>query len=408
MQEETNSPRWNSTTKLVFGLSFVAIVAALLVRSQEMVTPLLLSFMLVYLFYPVAQFMNKKLRLPWGLSVTLLYLVLVVVVLGGLTLSGFEIIRQSQNLLKVVQENLDALPGLIDQVSHLKLELGPWVLDAQELDLQSILSQAVAAIQPLLGQTGELLTALAGGTFNVLAWTLFVLFVSYFLLAESGGLPEGFLQLNLPGYSADMHRMGQELAHIWNAFLRGQVILAALATVVYSVVLGGLGVNYAVGMALMAGAARFLPYVGPAISWTILALVAFFQDYKLFDMSAVAYTLTVLVIAWIIDGILDYIVTPRVMADTLQVHPAAVVVAALVAANLLGLFGVVVAAPILATFQLFGRYIFRKMFDLPPWEGWKEQEPPPPLPEQLAGWARQIIDLPQTIREKFSPPSRQK
>jgi hypothetical protein len=55
------------------------------------------------------------------------------------------------------------------------------------------------------------------------------------------------------------------------------------------------------------------------------------------------------------------------MARTLKVHPAAVLVAALIAANLLGLLGVVIAAPFLATILLLGRYVMRKMFDLDPW-----------------------------------------
>jgi hypothetical protein len=57
------------------------------------------------------------------------------------------------------------------------------------------------------------------------------------------------------------------------------------------------------------------------------------------------------------------------MADVLKVHPAGVLVMALVAANLLGILGVVIAAPFLATLQLFGQYILRKMLDQDPWPG---------------------------------------
>jgi hypothetical protein len=55
------------------------------------------------------------------------------------------------------------------------------------------------------------------------------------------------------------------------------------------------------------------------------------------------------------------------MADALRVHPAAVLVAAIISASLLGVLGVVIAAPMLATLQLFGQYTLRKMFDLNPW-----------------------------------------
>jgi hypothetical protein len=55
------------------------------------------------------------------------------------------------------------------------------------------------------------------------------------------------------------------------------------------------------------------------------------------------------------------------MAQTLRVHPAAVLVTALIAANLLGVIGVVIAAPFLASLMLLGRYTMRKMLDMNPW-----------------------------------------
>jgi hypothetical protein len=58
-----------------------------------------------------------------------------------------------------------------------------------------------------------------------------------------------------------------------------------------------------------------------------------------------------------------------------------VLVAAIVAANLLGLLGVVVAAPILATAALLWRYTMRKMLDVDPWpEGDAQPPSPPPSP----------------------------
>jgi hypothetical protein len=66
------------------------------------------------------------------------------------------------------------------------------------------------------------------------------------------------------------------------------------------------------------------------------------------------------------------------MSNALKVHPAAVLVAAIIAANLFGILGVVVAAPILATVTLFWQYTMRKMLDLDPWPEAEQFQPPPP------------------------------
>jgi predicted PurR-regulated permease PerM len=55
------------------------------------------------------------------------------------------------------------------------------------------------------------------------------------------------------------------------------------------------------------------------------------------------------------------------MSNTLKVHPAAVMVAVIIAASMLGAFGVMLAAPALATGKLVVEYSIRKLFDLDPW-----------------------------------------
>ena len=122
-------------------------------------------------------------------------------------------------------------------------------------------------VQSLLSQTGTLLSTVAGSAAGFLGWTFFVIFVSYFVLAESGGLRGQIVPLDFPGYTQDFERLSRELGRIWNAFLRGQIILFFVAVIVYSIVLSILGVRYAIGLAFVAGFARFVPYVGPLINY---------------------------------------------------------------------------------------------------------------------------------------------
>jgi predicted PurR-regulated permease PerM len=391
MENSKISPHWNTSTKLVVGITFVAVVAGLLIKFQNVLPPLMLAFTLVYLLYPVAALFNQRARFSWGLSVAVVYLVLLVLLVALLALAGLELVQQAQSLIRLVENSLDEIPTLVQNISaNLPTQIGPFPVDLSNLDLNSLGTKLIDSIQTMLGSTGELIGAVASGTVNVVGWAAFVLLISYFLLSESGGLREGILSVNIPGYANDIKRMGKELGRIWNAFLRGQIIVIGIATVIYTVVLSVLGVGYALGLAVLAGTARFLPYVGPAINWTILALVAFFQVYKPFGMSPLVYTLVVLGIAWIIDGILDNIVSPRIMADSLKVHPAAVLVAAIISLDLLGILGVIIAAPILATLQLLARYMLRKMFDLDPWVGLKETSTPPPLRQQIREWSASL------------------
>jgi len=376
-QIPTTSPSWTSTTKLLIGLVIVGIVAFLLYRFSNLVPLLLMIIVLAYLLHPVTTLISRGLRLSWKAAVNILYLLILLIMGGLLTLGGVGLVGQVQSLITSIQDIVANLPTYVAQLSAQVFTFGPFTLDMQTLDLNALSQQLLAFIQPLLARTGNLVGTLAGGAAEIFGQTFFVLIVSYFIMIESSGLRRDLFKVELPGYKEDFERLSSELGRIWNAFLRGQIIIFALAVSVYSILLPIFGVRYALGIALMAGLAKFLPYIGPAITWIVMALVALIQNNP-FGLKHWVYALIVVGITLIIDQIIDSFIAPRIMARTLKVHPAAVLVAALIAANLLGILGVVIAAPFLASITLLGKYTMRKMFDLNPWPE-AEEKPSPPL-----------------------------
>ena len=383
MNISNGSPQWNGTTKLIVSLTFVAAAAGLLIKFQGILPQLIITILLAYLFNPIADFLSRKLHLPWVAAVSLVYLLATLLLIGLLTLGGVGLAQQVQNLIALIQQGIQTIAGWFDQLSGQVVSFGPLELNLRKVDFTNLNQQILANLEPQLVNTGSLVGTLAGNAANFLGWMVFVLLVSYFLLVESDGLWHGILHFNLPGYQGDLEKMAKHLAHIWNAFLRGQLIVMALAALVYSVVLSSLGVSYALGLALLAGLARFVPYVGPFSMWIILGLVSYFQDFKLFGLEPWVYALIVVGMAWAIDGITDNFIMPRIMASALKVHPAAVLIAAIVSLELLGILGVIIAAPMLATLQLVVRYFGRKMFDLDPWEGLEEAPRQPSIRAQL-------------------------
>jgi predicted PurR-regulated permease PerM len=364
----TTSPRWSSTTKLLVGLVVVGIIAFLFIRFTNLITPLLMVFILAYLLHPIGAMISYWLRVSWRAAVNILYFIILVLLIGSLTLGGVGLVGQVQSLIELIQTIVAKLPEYVASLSGQVIKIGPFPpLDLRTIDLNALSSQLLSFVQPLLGRTGNLVTAVASGAAEIFGWTFFVLIVSYFVMVESSGLQSDLFRVEIPGYNEDLRKLGSKLSTIWNSFLRGQIFIFAMATIIYIFVLSIFGVRYAIGIAVMAGLAKFLPYIGPAITWVIMALVTYFQSPTPFGMQALTYMLMVVITTTVIDWIIDNLVVPRIMAQTLRVHPAAVLVTALIAANLLGIIGVVIAAPFLASIMLLGRYTMRKMLDLNPW-----------------------------------------
>jgi len=100
-QEET--PKWGPTTKLIVGMTFVALVAALLVRFRGIIGPLLLAFVLTYLLHPVVTMIHRATKLTWRASVGVLFLLVMVVYAGLITLE--EIYRGVRARMKLSAES---------------------------------------------------------------------------------------------------------------------------------------------------------------------------------------------------------------------------------------------------------------------------------------------------------------
>jgi predicted PurR-regulated permease PerM len=218
---------------------------------------------------------------------------------------------------------------------------------------------------------------------------------------ESGGFRTRIIRVDIPGYTEDIRQLRQKLGRIWNAFLRGQIIVFFSKVIAYTIFMSILGVHFAIGVALIAGFASFLPYVGPAINWIVLGLVTYFQGSTPFGLSPLGYAAVAIIIALVIDQVFDNLVVPRLMANTLKVHPAFVLIAAIIAANLIGILGIIIAAPLLATLQLVGRYTLRKLLDRDPWPPEEDIIPPRQMPK----WVRKIRSWWQKHLRREAKPS---
>ena len=349
----------------------MAIISALLIRFRSLLGPLVLAFMLTYLLQPLVAWISRSTRITWRITVNLVFLILVVVLVLLFTATGFALVQQFQSLGRILNQFLTDLPEMLVNLPRQTYMVGTYTIDvSQYLDdanLSYMADQMLAAIQPALSQAGSLLAIVASHTASTLGWSLFVIVTAYFLLLDLPHMPRSLLDIEILGLGRDIHRLGQELTIIWDAFLRGQVILFILSAVLTGMVLSALGTRYFLALALLAGLAQFIPYIGSVVTWAVVALVAYFQAGNYLGLPPWEYTLIVVGALIVLNQIFDNIISPHILGETLGVHPAAILVAAIIAANLFGIIGIILAAPALASALLIGRYALRKILDLEPW-----------------------------------------
>ena len=73
MEEKlVSSPRWSSTTKLLVGLVIIGIIAFLMSRFGSLIPPLLMIFIIAYLFHPLTALIANGLGISWKAAVNIL------------------------------------------------------------------------------------------------------------------------------------------------------------------------------------------------------------------------------------------------------------------------------------------------------------------------------------------------
>lgn len=391
------SPTWGTNIKLIAGLSLVALFAGILIRFRAFIPPLILTFILIYLLQPLVERFSKLTRLSWRWSVNIIFIILIIVSLSALTLTGVAVVQQFQSIINVIERFINELPEIVSNFSSQVYMIGPFRFDlSRYLDstnIESSLQQLLDLVQPVLGHAGGLLGTIASGTATTIGWGFLILILSYFILADIGQVSDPLVHIELPGYDTDVRRILRELSRIWDAFLRGQVIMFTLAVIIYTILFSILGVRYVFALALVSGLARFVPYIGQWVNWAVLLLVLIFQKSNYLGLESVNYIILVVAIVFIIDQILDNIISPRIMGQSIGVHPAAVLLAALIGFSLLGIVGVIIAAPGLASITMLGRYVIRKMLDLDPWPDAEAIKPGSRYPwSKLFTWVKAGID----------------
>jgi predicted PurR-regulated permease PerM len=412
-QPEKKSPTWSTTTKLIVGLTIVALAGVLINEIRPILTPLILALILSYLLYPTIVLLSDRTKLSWRGAVNVVFLILLVLIIGALTASSVALINQVENLVDLVDNFLHDLPEMIDDLStnglvvvipfvNYEIDLAEYILGLN-IDFLGLSEQLLSAVQPVLGQAGGIITTVATSAANVVTLIFFVLAVSYLGLGEARQGRSFFKEIQTSSMAYDIARMGRELSRIFNTFLRGQVMIALMVAFSSFLLMVILGVRNALLLGFLAGLAKFVPYVGPFIAGVVNALVAFFQpEGNYFGMEPFWYAVLIVVAAVALDQVFDSVITPRLFGSTLGVHPAAVLVIALVLYRWIGVLGLLLAAPVLASGQLLVRYVTLKMLDQDPWP--EDEQEAVPLAKMLLDLFRSVWEKVKSVlsRVKFS------
>ena len=186
-------------------------------------------------------------------------------------------------------------------------------------------------------------------TVAILGSLVLVIILSLYMLADSAGILAKLNRVVPTRYAEEAEILERTVSKAFGGFLRAQVILAAVQTVLTIVVVLVADLPYAFVIVAASALAMLIPFFGPPLALLppILATAIFSPDWLLVVAPLLLVVQTVLV---------NYL-QPRLMREALGMHPILVLVGLLVGAQVAGLWGALFGIPILAVLNVFFNYV---------------------------------------------------
>ena len=272
----------------------------------------------------------------------------------------------------------DQLAAASDEVTRIILQIEAGLLQITPitvLGFQISLEQLEANL-PVLSTDflrADMILELVQATTTNLGWIVVILVTTYYLLLDWAKLRTWVFNLAPLEYRTDMRRLYEEVKIVWGRYMRGQLLLMFLIGLMTGIGSAAIGLPGAVVFGLFAGLLDAILTIGPAMVMIAALLVALFAGSSYLDISNFWFMMVVLGLHMGIQGLENVWLRPRIMGQSLRLHPAVIFIGIVGALSLAGILAALIVIPVIGSVGVLARYIYAKILDVDPW-GEDEEE----------------------------------
>lgn len=338
---------------VLFRVIVLSVLLLMIGSATPIYIPILIAVAGAFLLHPLVQFLTDRAWWPSpdgvgkgaAIMIALLVAAFVLLLLLGFLVQPIikEIVHLSENIpliLKNLQQALLALEKNINDNQLYSAELQRMI----EEIMQSSMTIGMNFVKKLAAFSVELFSGVID--FIVIPVLIFFLLKDYKLLAD------GVVSFVDARYQKKVRSILTETAQVIGSYLQGQVLVCFLVGIL---VLGGLlffRIPYPFVLACLAGITEAIPIIGPILA-AIPAVL----------LGLVVSPITALKLAFfylMVQQVENHIIVPKVMGGSIHLHPVVVIVGLLLAGELYGVGGMMLALPVIATVRIFIKHFWWK------------------------------------------------
>jgi predicted PurR-regulated permease PerM len=328
------------TTRVLITVLFFTLVLAFLYVTRHTLEVFLFAIFFAYLMDPAVSRVEKLLH-GRGRAIAVIYLVLIILLTSFFFFVGPNLGRQAARFGETVPTLLKKIGS--GEIAKQIGEKHGWSKPTSDT-VASFLQKHNPELEALARGIGLRIAEVAKNIWLI----VLVPILAIFFLKDGRNFSSIFLSMVqtrpqrefMEGVLDDLNQM---LAH----FIRAQLTLAALSLMVYTAFFEIMRVPYALVLGTAGGMMEFIPVVGPLVAALLIMSVTLLTGFP--------HWLTIGLFLALWRLILDYVLSPRIMGEQMELHPLAAIFGVLAGAEMAGMLGVYLSIPVMASLRIFFR-----------------------------------------------------
>jgi predicted PurR-regulated permease PerM len=313
-------------------------------KAADVIMLFFASFVIASALAPTVNWMSKK--IPRGLVVALIYFVGIILLITLLVPFVTLIITQSQEFIQKFPTYWGTVTKFLDDIEIKALSMGvPFTPDYTKL-----ISNMNLMGQDIIARSIDITINIFAGV--VAAFTLAVIVM--FLLLDGAPIKEGYLRIFPLAHRERAEYITGMIAKRVGGYARGQVILMVFVGVMTGIGLALIGMDFALLLGIIMGVLEVIPIAGPVIAAVPGIIIGFAHDPWMGLWATLVYI--------IVQRVENSFLSPLIMSKFLDMHPLIIIAAVLLAAQTMGVVGVILSPAIAAViYVLIQELYFKKL-----------------------------------------------
>ena len=282
----------------------------LVVLYHSLISPLVLSAVIAFLFNPITTYLTNRTRMSRNGAVHIAYAVFI-----------FALVLFGMLVLPIAIEQATNIGDLSLQIEELATSLEASIESQLDLSipLASTISEYMQEVEQYFSATQLFPLIQTAGT-NLL-WGLIVLVTSYYLMRDWPTIREAFFGLFDEPWKARIITLYMEIKAILKAYLRGQLTLMFLVGFLAWLFGTLVGLRGSLFIALLAAFLNIIPSIGATITALVAAMVAWQAGSVVLSIPNELFAALIVLIFTGIQLLEMLLLAPRIIGRNLKLHP---------------------------------------------------------------------------------------